>query len=70
MRDCIGEKFILNDTVGFVSKLPHFLIEAFKATLEEINTSDLILQIVDISSSSMEREIDITNNVFFIIILY
>lgn len=57
------KNFILNDTVGFVSKLPHFLIEAFKATLEEINTSDLILQIVDISSSSMEREIDITNNV-------
>jgi len=42
------KNFILNDTVGFVSKLPHFLIEAFKATLEEITTSDLILHVVEI----------------------
>jgi len=55
--------FILNDTVGFVSKLPHFLIEAFKATLEEINTSDLILQVVDISADNIEREIKIVDEV-------
>jgi len=55
--------FILNDTVGFVSKLPHFLIEAFKATLEEINTSDLILQVVDISANNTEREIKIVDEV-------
>jgi len=55
--------FILNDTVGFVSKLPHFLIEAFKATLEEINTSDLILQVVDISANNTEREIKIVDKV-------
>lgn len=55
--------FILNDTVGFVSKLPHFLIEAFKATLEEINTSDLILQVVDISADNTEREIKIVDEV-------
>jgi GTP-binding protein HflX len=57
------KNFILNDTVGFVSKLPHFLIEAFKATLEEINTADLILQVVDITSHDMQREIQITNDV-------
>jgi GTP-binding protein HflX len=57
------KNFILNDTVGFVSKLPHFLIEAFKATLEEINTADLILQVVDITSHDMKREIQITNDV-------
>lgn len=57
------KNFILNDTVGFVSKLPHFLIEAFKATLEEINTSDLILHVVDIKSKDRQREIEITNKI-------
>lgn len=57
------KKFILNDTVGFVSKLPHFLIEAFKATLEEITTSDLILHVVDIQSDNLENEIKVTNNI-------
>lgn len=57
------KNFILNDTVGFVSKLPHFLIEAFKATLEEINTSDLILHVVDIQSEHLERQMKVTNDV-------
>lgn len=55
--------FILNDTIGFVSKLPHFLIEAFKATLEEISTSDLILHVVDIQSDNLEAEIKVTNDI-------
>lgn len=57
------KNFILNDTVGFVSKLPHFLIEAFKATLEEITTSDLILHVVDIQSDNLENEIKVTNDI-------
>jgi GTP-binding protein HflX len=57
------KNFILNDTVGFVSKLPHFLIEAFKATLEEITTSDLILHVVDIQSDNLENQIKVTNDI-------
>src|SRR6056297_1701385 len=57
------KNFILNDTVGFISKLPHFLIEAFKATLEEITTSDLILHVVDIQSDNLENEIKVTNDI-------
>jgi GTP-binding protein HflX len=57
------KNFILNDTVGFVSKLPHFLIEAFKATLEEITTSDLILHVVDVQSDNLENEIKVTNDI-------
>jgi GTP-binding protein HflX len=57
------KSFILNDTVGFVSKLPHFLIEAFKATLEEITTSDLILHVVDVQSDNLENEIKVTNDI-------
>jgi len=57
------KNFILNDTVGFISKLPHFLIEAFKATLEEIATSDLILHVVDIQSDNLENEIKVTNDI-------
>lgn len=57
------KNFILNDTVGFISKLPHFLIEAFKATLEEITTSDLILHVVDIQSDNLENEMKVTNDI-------
>lgn len=57
------KNFILNDTIGFVSKLPHFLIEAFKATLEEIHTSDLILHVVDIQSDNIEGQIKVTNDI-------
>ncbi|WP_308534354.1 GTPase HflX [uncultured Peptoniphilus sp.] len=49
-----GRKFLISDTVGFVSKLPTKLIEAFKSTLEEIKYSDLILHVIDISSEDLE----------------
>ena len=56
-------EFILIDTVGFVSKLPHSLVNAFKATLEEVNYADLLLHIVDASYENSDFHIDVTNKV-------
>jgi len=56
-------QFLLTDTVGFVSKLPHQLVEAFKSTLEEITESDLIIHIVDGSNPSFDKQIATTNKV-------
>ncbi|MEI6346898.1 MAG: GTPase HflX [Bacteroidota bacterium] len=53
--------FLLSDTVGFIRKLPHGLIESFKSTLDEIRESDLILHIVDISHPDFEEQIDVVN---------
>ena len=46
-----GREILLSDTVGFIRKLPHHLVEAFKATLEELAYADLIVQVVDVSHS-------------------
>ncbi len=54
-----GEVTIIIDTVGFVSKLPHELVEAFKSTLEEVSKADMILHVMDGSSPQMERQKDI-----------
>ena len=51
-----GQKVLLTDTVGFIRKLPHHLIEAFKSTLEEARYSDIILHVVDSSSPQMEMQ--------------
>ena len=56
-------EFILIDTVGFVSKLPHSLIKAFKATLEEVLYADLLLQVVDASYEAHDFHIEVTNKV-------
>lgn len=56
-------QFLVTDTVGFVNKLPHQLIEAFKSTLEEITESDLIIHIVDSSNPNFEKQIETTNKV-------
>lgn len=53
--------FLLSDTVGFIRKLPHGLIESFKSTLDEIRESDLILHIVDISHPEFEEQIAVVN---------
>ena len=50
-----GRRFLLTDTVGFIRKLPHALVEAFKATLEETVLADLILHVVDGSEPEQER---------------
>ncbi len=49
--------FLLSDTVGFIRKLPHNLIESFKSTLDEVRESDLLIHIVDISHSEFEEQI-------------
>ena len=51
-----GRAYLLTDTVGFIRKLPHQLVEAFKATLEETVLADLILHVVDASEPRAERE--------------
>lgn len=53
----------LTDTVGFIKKLPHDLVDAFKSTLEEVIYSDLLIHVVDMSSPNFELEIDTTNQV-------
>jgi len=56
-------EFILIDTVGFVSKLPHSLVSAFKSTLEEVNYADLLLHIVDASYENYDFHIEVTEQV-------
>lgn len=58
-----NHSFLLTDTVGFISKLPHHLIEAFKSTLEEITEASLILHVVDISNPEYQRQIEVVNQV-------
>jgi GTP-binding protein HflX len=53
-----GRDYLLTDTVGFIEKLPHQLVEAFKATLEETVLADLILHVVDAASSEERRRAD------------
>lgn len=54
-----GQQLLLTDTVGFIRKLPHHLVEAFKSTLEEAKYADFILHVVDISSPQMEKQMEI-----------
>jgi GTP-binding protein HflX len=53
--------FLLTDTVGFIRKLPHQLIECFKSTLDEIREADILLHIVDVSHPNFEEQIDVVN---------
>lgn len=58
-----GRIITITDTVGFVNKLPHDLIEAFKSTLEEVYYSDLLLHVVDIASEDAYQHIEAVNHV-------
>ena len=58
-----GRTVLLVDTVGFISRLPHDLVEAFKSTLEEVVYADLILNICDSSDKEVEEHIRVTKNV-------
>lgn len=58
-----NKKFLLTDTVGFVSRLPHQLVKAFRSTLEEITEADLILHVIDISNKNFERQLKTTEQV-------
>ncbi len=58
-----GADFILIDTVGFVSKLPHSLVEAFKSTLDEVKYADLLIHVVDAAYDERDFQIEVTDNV-------
>ena len=55
-----NKEFLLTDTVGFVSKLPHHLVKAFRSTLEEVVEADLLIHVVDYSNPNYEQQIEIT----------
>ena len=56
-------QFYIVDTVGFISELPHFLIEAFKATLEEVLLADVLIHVIDRSNPSYIAQIEAVNEV-------
>jgi len=58
-----GQAFLITDTVGFVSKLPTKLVEAFKGTLEEVKYADLLLHVVDASNKDLDIQIQTTLNI-------
>lgn len=62
-RVCTGNNrdFLLSDTVGFIHKLPHGLVKAFRATLLELQTADLLLQVVDYSDPYYQKQMKTTN---------
>lgn len=54
--------FLLSDTVGFIRKLPHHLIESFKSTLEEVREADILLHVADVSHPAVEEHISVVNH--------
>jgi GTP-binding protein HflX len=56
------KEFVITDTVGFVSNLPHNLVESFKSTLEEITEADFLIHVVDASNKYHETQIEVTNS--------
>lgn len=54
--------FLLSDTVGFIRKLPHHLVESFKSTLDEVREADILLHVVDISHPQYEDQIGVVNS--------
>lgn len=55
-----NKSFLLTDTVGFISRLPHHLIKAFRSTLEEVLMADLLVQVIDVSDKEHAREAEVT----------
>lgn len=53
--------FLLSDTVGFIRKLPHHLVESFKSTLDEVREADILLHVVDIAHPNYEEQIGVVN---------
>lgn len=53
--------FLLSDTVGFIRKLPHHLVESFKSTLDEVREADILIHVVDISHPNYEEQIGVVN---------
>lgn len=54
--------FLLSDTVGFIRKLPHDLVESFKSTLDEVREADLLLHVIDISHPGFEEQVAVVND--------
>jgi len=54
--------FLLSDTVGFIRKLPHDLVESFKSTLDEVREADLLLHVIDISHPGFEEQMEVVNS--------
>ncbi|MEO8415715.1 MAG: GTPase HflX [Ginsengibacter sp.] len=57
--------FLLSDTVGFIRKLPHHLIESFKSTLDEVREADILLHVVDISHPQYEEQLAVVNKTLY-----
>ena len=53
--------FLLSDTVGFIRKLPHHLVQSFKSTLDEVREADLLLHVVDVSHGNFEEQLEVVN---------
>ncbi len=58
-----GNEIMLIDTVGFISRLPHFLVEAFKSTLEEATNADILIILADASDSECENQLEVTKEI-------
>ena len=58
----LGREVLLSDTVGFIRKLPTHLVEAFKATLEELQYADLLLHVIDVSAPDWEEQAQVTDS--------
>ncbi len=58
-----SEELLITDTVGFIRKLPHHLVESFKATLSEVREADLLLHVADLSSPALERQVTAVDEV-------
>ncbi len=58
-----GEPILLTDTVGFIRKLPHHLVKAFKSTLDEVKYSDILLVVSDITDNEMPEHLEVTENI-------
>ena len=58
-----GKEILITDTVGFIKKLPHYLVEAFKSTLEEVIYADLLIHVVDMSNSEYENQMFVVDSV-------
>ncbi len=54
--------FLLSDTVGFIRKLPHHLVESFKSTLDEVSEADILLHVVDISHTNFEEQVEVVTS--------
>ena len=60
-----NKNMLISDTVGFIRKLPHQLIESFKSTLDDILDADILIHVVDLSNYNFEKHIDVVNKTLF-----